>query len=44
MLAGMTVLLKSREGGFSYRGYLIYAMAAWTFYSLISCVARFVKV
>lgn len=44
MLAGMTVLLNSREGGFSYRGYLIYAMAAWTFYSLISCVARFVKV
>lgn len=44
MLAGMTVLLNSREGGFTYAGNLIYAMAAWTFYTLISCVARFVRV
>ena len=44
MLVGMTVLLNSHEGGFAYEGYLIYAMAAWTFYTLISCVARFVRV
>ncbi|HJA28929.1 MAG TPA: hypothetical protein IAA15_05075 [Candidatus Olsenella pullicola] len=44
MLAGMTVLLNSHEGGFVYEGYLIYAMAAWTFYTLISCVVRFVRV
>lgn len=44
MLAGMTVLLNSREGGFTYAGNLIYAMAAWTFYSLITNVARFVRV
>lgn len=43
-LVGMTVLLNSHEGGFVYEGYLIYAMAAWTFYTLISCVARFVRV
>lgn len=43
-LVGMTVLLNSHEGGFAYGGYLIYAMAAWTFYALISCVARFVRV
>lgn len=43
-LVGMTVLLNSHEGGFAYEGYLIYAMAAWTFYTLISCVARFVRV
>ena len=44
MLAGMTVLLNSHEGGFAYEEYLIYAMAAWTFYTLISCAARFVRV
>lgn len=44
MLAGMTVLLNAHEGGFTYTGYLIYAMAAWTFYSLITNVARFVRV
>lgn len=44
MLAGMMLLLNSHEGGFSYTGNLIYAMAAWTFYSLITNVARFVKV
>ena len=44
MLTGMTVLLNSHEGGFSYTGNLIYAMAAWTFYSLVTNVARFVRV
>lgn len=44
MLTGMTVLLNSHEGGFSYAGNLIYAMAAWTFYSLVTNVVRFVRV
>lgn len=43
MLTGMTVLLNSHKGGFSYAGNLIYAMAAWTFYSLVTNVVRFVR-
>ncbi len=42
-LSGVVVLVISREGGFSYEGYAIYAVALYAFYALASGIVNFVK-
>lgn len=42
-LAGVVVLVLHRGGGFSYTGYMIYAMAAYAFYATIMGVVNLVR-
>lgn len=42
-LSGIGVLVMHHEGGFSYTGSLIYAVALYAFYSLISSVVTYVR-
>lgn len=42
-LGGVVVLVLHREGGFSYSGYMIYAMAAYAFYATIMGVVNLVR-
>lgn len=42
-LAGITILAVKKNAGFTYPGYLIYVMAMYTFYSVITAVINLVK-
>lgn len=42
-LSGMVTLVMRGEGGFSYDGFLIYAAAAFAFYSLASSIAQRIR-
>lgn len=42
-LSGMTVLVIRQNKGFAYPGYLIYAMALYTFYTTVTAVVNLVK-
>ena len=44
VLAGAAVLLVNSEGGKSYPGYAIYAVAAYTFYKIIMSTIQVLKV
>ncbi len=43
VFTGFVVLAIHREGAFSYRGSLLFAVALYAFYSLISCIVRMVR-
>ena len=42
-LAGITILAVKKNAGFTYPGYLIYVMAMYAFYSVITAVINLVK-
>ena len=44
VLAGMVVLLEHSQGGKSYPGFTIYAVAAYAFYKIIASVIQMIKV
>lgn len=43
VLSGMVTLIMVKEGGFYYDGWLIYAVAAFAFYSLVSSIVGYVR-
>lgn len=43
-LAGMVILMVNEEGGKSYPGFVIYAVAAYTFYKIVLSVINLIKV
>lgn len=42
-LVGITILAVTRNDGFTYPGYLIYVMAMYTFYSVITAIINLIK-
>lgn len=42
-LAGITILAVKKNAGFSYPGYLVYVMAMYAFYSVVTAVINLVK-
>lgn len=43
VLSGIVCLVMKGEGGFAYEGYLIYAVAAFAFYSLIVSIVNYAR-